>query len=337
MKRCKVTLAQIADLNTLYRAFWRVAQGKRRRPEVRAFEENLDARLTALSREILSGAVRVGRQRKFRIFDPKPREISAPCFRERVLHHAIIEHIGPTLEKTAVFDSYACRKNKGTIKAVQRAQHHARRFPWYAQIDIKRYFKSIDHAILKTLLRRRLKHEPLLELLDKIIEAGADGPGRGLPIGALTSQTFANFYLGGFDRFFLERCKVAAMLRYMDDVVWWTHEKAHAELVLQQAANFLKSERALTIKAGYKVQRSKAGIHLCGFHILPGRIRLGRRRRKLYVQTWKHWEKQYREGKISERQLQIGYEGARSLTLFADARAWRQRLHRQASEVELGF
>ena len=145
MKRSAVSLAEVADYNTLNYAFWRAARGKRDRLEVKRFEANLEHELYRLSSDIVHETLDLGVFNSFRVYDPKPREINAPSFRERVLHHALMYHIGPVLERAAVFDSYACRKNKGVVRAVQRAQQHLQRFPWYAQIDISRYFDSIDH------------------------------------------------------------------------------------------------------------------------------------------------------------------------------------------------
>ncbi len=127
-----------------------------------------------LRTDILSGGIAVGRTRRFRIHDPKPRTIHAPCFRERVLHHALMAHVGPVLEGALVADTFACRTGKGALAAVQRAQHHGRRWPWWAKIDIRAYFASIDHGILQDLLARRFKNQQLLALLGRIIEAHQD-------------------------------------------------------------------------------------------------------------------------------------------------------------------
>jgi len=216
MKRTRIELDEIASWHNLNLALERAARGKRYRPEVMAFLESADVNLATLQSQLLAGTVPLGNMTRFHIRDPKPRVIHAPCFQERILHHAIMAHVGPVLERALVDDTFACRTGKGTLAAVQRSQHHVRRFPWYAKLDIRQYFASVDHEILKGQLRRRLKPGPLLTLLDRIIDAHQDAPGKGLPIGALTSQVFANFYLTPLDRFLLETCKVAGMVRYMD-------------------------------------------------------------------------------------------------------------------------
>lgn len=327
MKRSGVSLAEIADIKTLSYAFWRAARGKQDRWEVRKFAENLEAELAGLSRDILSGAFEPGRFNTFRIYDPKPRVISAPSFRERVLHHALMYHLGPVLDRTAVFDSYACRLYKGAARAVKRAQQHLRRFPWYVQIDIAGYFDSIDHEILKSLLAGKFKDRGVLSLCGRIIDAYHTAPGQGLPIGALTSQNFANFYLNGLDRFLLEQCKVSALVRYMDDVVWWQQDKETAKATLEQARTFLFRELALEIKPGCRIQRSRSGLRFCGYRILPGTIRLSRRRQRRYKTACKQWEAAYRQGWIDQYQLQRCYAAAYSITAQADAASFRRNFH----------
>lgn len=260
MKRSPVGLAAVADWHTLAAAFHRAALGKRSRPEVQRFAANLEPELAALRGEILAGTVAVGRARRFRIHDPKPRLIHAPCFRERVLHHALMAHVGPVLDRALVDDTYACRVGKGALAAVQRAQHHARHWPWWAKIDIRAYFAGIDHERLKDLLVRRFRDPGLLHLMGRIIDAHADSPGKGLPIGALTSQQFANFYLGGSDRRLLEGCRVRGYVRYMDDSVWWGESQTAVRAALTEARPFAAEHLALQVKEPSQLGRSARGL-----------------------------------------------------------------------------
>jgi len=324
MKRSPVGLDAVADWHNLAAAFHRAARGKRSRPEVQRFAANLERELARLCREILAGTVAVGRGRRFRIHDPKPRLIHAPCFRERVLHHALMANVGPVLDRTLVDDTYACRVGKGALAVVQRAQHHARRWSWWAKIDIRAYFANIDHRILKDLLARRFKAPSLLRLMDRIIDAGADTPGKGLPIGALTSQQFANFYLAGLDRHLLEYCHVRGYVRYMDDIVWWGESRAAVRAALAEARIYATEHLALEVKEPTQIGRSAQGLSFCGYRILPGCLRLSRRRKDRYSACRRHWEDAYAAGLIDARTLQAGYAGARAITLHADAIAWRR-------------
>lgn len=336
MRRSAVGLTEIADFHNLARAFHVAARGKRGRGEVEAFRANLDRELCALQAELLDGCVAVGRMRSFRIHDPKPRTIHAPCFRERVLHHAVMAHVGPVLERALVADTFACREGKGSLAAVLRAREHLRRHAWYAQIDIRAYFASIDHAVLLRLLERKLKDAGLLSLLSRIVAAYREQPGKGLPIGALTSQHFANFYLAGLDRLLLEACHVGGLVRYMDDVVWWGSDRAEARRTLAAARSYLADELRLEIRRPAGVGRSRNGLAFCGYRIRPDRLLLSRRRKQRYCTCRRSWERAYVDQKIDSRALQAGYASALAITAHADAAAWRrEQLRRQPLEPEL--
>jgi len=212
-------MAKIADAENLRLAFWKAAKGKRGKADCVAFRERLDENLAALRAELLEGDVPVGNYHYFTVHDPKERLICAASFRERVLHHAVMNVCEPALERAAVFDSYACRKGKGRLLAVERAQGYARTHGWFLKMDIRKYFDSIDHETLRALLGRKFKDPELLRLVDRILASYQTAPGRGLPIGNLTSQHFANFYLAPLDRFLKEELRRGAYVRYMDDFV----------------------------------------------------------------------------------------------------------------------
>ncbi len=324
MKRSPVGLAEVADWHTLAAAFHRAALGKTRRDEVRLFRADLHGELARLRADILNGTVAVGSMRSFRIRDPKPRIIHAPCFRERVLHHALMAHAGPVLDRALVDDTFACRAGKGTVAAVQRARHHLRRHPWYAKIDIRAYFASIDHAILMGQLARRFKDRDLLGLMARTVFAHHVAPGRGLPIGALTSQHFANHYLGGLDRLLLETCRVRGVVRYMDDVVWWGDDKATVRETLDRVRRFAASELRLEVKETVQIGRSRDGVAFCGYRILPGRLLLSRRRKRRYADARAQWEDAFAAGRIDDVTLQARVADALAVTAQADAAAWRR-------------
>lgn len=329
MKRSPIGLDAIADWDTLVAAFHRASRGKPDRQDVRAFAARLDAELTGLRHGILSETVQPGPMTSFRIRDPKPRIIHAPCFRDRVLHHALMAPAGPVLDRALVADTYACRVGKGTLAAVQRCQHHARRFPWYGQIDIQGYFATIDHDRLLALLARRFKDPGLLRLFGRIVRAHAVTPGKGLPIGALTSQHLANAYLGGLDRYLLETCRVRGLVRYMDDVVWWSDSRAEASAVLAAVRAFVAADLRLTVKDTARIGRSADGVGFCGYRVRPGALLLSRRRRRRYAQRRLAWERAYAEGAIEAGALQAGYGAVLAITAHADAAGWRRRQLRQ--------
>jgi|GEM_PF-1122283 len=265
MKRSSLGLEPIADWDNLAAAFHCAARGKTTRPEVRTFQADLPNQLAALRRDILAGTGPLGDMRSFRLYDPKPRLIHAPCFRERVLHHAIMAHVGPVLDRSLIADSFACRVGKGALAAIQRVQQQGRRFPWYGQIDIASYFATICHARLGMMLARRFKNPALLALLNRIIAAYHTTPGRGLPIGALPSQHFANAYLGPLDRFVADHPATNGCVRYMDDLVWWGLSRQAARQTLTEIGEFVGAKLDLTVKPTARIGQSGHGIRArCG-------------------------------------------------------------------------
>ena len=221
MKRAGRLMERVLDRETLREAFARASRGKRTKRDAAAFGMRLDENLAELARDLAEGTYTVGPYHQFTIFDPKERLITAPCFRDRVLHHAVTLVCEPVFERFLIADTFACRRGKGREAAVERARHFARRYPWFLKLDIRKYFNSIDHEVLLGRLARKFKDRRLLDLFGRIIASYEVAPGRGVPIGSLTSQHFANFYLGGLDRFVKEGLRAGGYVRYMDDFVVW--------------------------------------------------------------------------------------------------------------------
>lgn len=159
------------------------------------------------------------------------------------------------------------------------------------KIDVRAYFASIEHSILRTVLARRFKDPGLLALCDAILASVPGGPGRGLPIGALTSQYFANRYLDVLDRYLLEGLRVRGVVRSMNDVVWWCDSRKAARAALAAVWDFAARERAVTVKARARIGRSAHGVTFLGFRVLPGALRLSLRRRRCYAAARDRWER----------------------------------------------
>ena len=325
MKRVHISLADIATYDNLLRATWKAARGKQNRPEIMRFIANLDNSLQQLSTVILQGKAPSGHYRHFHIHDPKLRLIHAACFEDRVLQHAVMNLAEPVFERTLVPSTFACRPNHGVHKAVRQVQKNLQRFPWFVKVDIRQYFPSIDHGCLFELLGRRFKGRDFMDLLKRILDSYAARPGKGLPIGSLTSQHFANYYLDGADRFLLEHPHVCAHVRYMDDTLLWCLDKADAKQVLSELKSYLRIERQLQLKPDVQVNRSQRGVTYCGYRVLPGTLRLSPRKRRRYQLLRRQWEAKWQAGEISSRKLQEAYAAVHAITLHADSTAWRKR------------
>ncbi|MEL6895485.1 MAG: reverse transcriptase/maturase family protein, partial [Planctomycetota bacterium] len=223
MKRARNLFDDILAWDNLQKSLWSAAKGKRDRAEVVGFLHDVQQNLLILQQTLRDQTFDFSRYRQFRIRDPKPRMITAPCFESRIAHHAIISVLDPFFERFAIDHSYACRIGKGRNAAILAAQRAAKQSRWYVKLDIRSCFDSIQHEILLKLLCKRFKDPELLKMLSRVVQSFAESVGCGLPIGALTSQHFANFYLGWMDHHIVHELRPKSYVRYMDDFVMWAH------------------------------------------------------------------------------------------------------------------
>jgi hypothetical protein len=277
MKRAGGLMGQIAAPENIRLACWKAAKGKGARPATRRFTERLEENVARLACGLAEGSFRFGDYRRFRVFDPKERWIHAAAFPERVAHHALMNVCEPVFERAAVFDSYACRKGKGQVAAGQRARYYARRFPWFLKMDVRKYFDSIPHACLLELLGRLFKDSEVLDLFGKIVDSYETCPGHGLPIGSLTSQYFANYFLTGLDRFARETLGAPGYVRCMDDFALWHPDKGFLKGARDRITDWLATERGLVVKPEPRVNRADRGMDFLGLRIFPNTVRLNHR------------------------------------------------------------
>lgn len=335
MKRQFISLEHIAAHQNLLEAFQKAARGKRYRRDVQAFVDNFNHNIYSLSQAILAAQLPYGRFREFTIYDPKQRTIHAACFEDRVFHHAVMNIAGASLERAMSPFSYACRPDKGVHKAVQQVQNNVRRFAYYGKIDIANYFAVIDHRVLMQVLQRRYKGQAFLQQLQRIIASHQVQTQQGLPIGSLTSQYFANYYLDGLDKYLEQQPNIQAYVRYMDDIIWWCADKQTTQQSLQQLKMWLWQQRKLCIKPHYQIQSSRHGVSYCGFHISQGAIRLSRRKKQRFQHRLHYWEQQYQQGHINAQQLQQAYAAVHAITAHTHSLGWRRKnlKHYPALEV----
>ncbi len=325
VKRAGGLYGRIAERENLRLAFWKATRGRRVRTAARTFAQNLDRNLERLADELRDGDVQVGDYHQFTIHDPKERLITAPCFRDRVLHHAIMNVCEPVLERTLIHDTYACRRGKGRIAALRRAQCFASRATYHLVCDIRKYFDSISHPILLEALRRRFKEPRLLGLFAKIIGGYRVRPGFGLPIGSLTSQHFANHYLAEFDHRMVREPGVLGYVRYMDDFVVWSEDRVVLNRLRESIREDLATTRRLELKHEPSPNRSALGLDYLGCRIYKTHATLSRRSRVRFQRRFRLLERLASEEQITEANLQT-----RATAMFAFARTpglstWRWR------------
>jgi retron-type reverse transcriptase len=329
----------IVDFENLYRAFLAARRNKRYRTEVLSFTSNLEENLIQLQNELLSGTYRTGPYRFFKVYEPKERVVAALSFRDRVVQHAIMAIIEPVWEPRFIFDSYACRVGKGAHAGADRIQYLIRRVRRTHGVscvlkgDVAKYFPSIDHGILKRLIRRRIACSRTLSLLDEIIDSTAvigDLAPKGLPIGNLTSQLFANIYLHELDMFVKHGLRERFYVRYMDDFVVVHHDKAHLHLVRRRIEEFLWDQ--LRLLTNRKTQVFPVQIHngraldFLGYRIWPSHRRLRKDSVKRMQRKLIKLEKAYACGLIDLNRISASIQSWLSHAGHADTYHLRSKL-----------
>jgi retron-type reverse transcriptase len=307
----------LCSWQSLLLAYHRAAKGKRSSPSVAAFEHRLGDELVALREELAALTYRPRGYTTFHVHEPKRRRISAAAFRDRVVHHALCLQIEPIFERSFVATSYANRVGKGTHRALDRAQLLARRHRFVLQCDVQQFFPSLDHVILRQLLTDKIGDTRVLALIDRIVASGAGihagdyamqfFPGddllavlrpRGLPIGNLTSQFWANVYMNPFDHFVMRELRCGAYVRYVDDFLLFGNDRALLSRWRDAIVERLASLR-LTIHPGAHVRPVTEGFPFLGFTVYPRRRRLKRRKGVHFARTLRRTARLHRAGKCS--------------------------------------
>lgn len=334
----------LTSWDNLLLAYRRAAQGKRGQANVAAFEYRREENLLRLQQELQNKTYRPVRYHSFFIHEPKRRLISAAPFYDRVVHHALCNLIDPLFERSFISDSYANRVGKGTHRALDRCQQLARRFPYVLQADVRQFFPAIDHAILRQILARKIEDQAVLWLIDQILASGvgvlaeaysmvwfpsddllaATRP-RGLPIGNLTSQFWANCYLNGFDHFVKQELGCRGYVRYVDDFMLFAPDKETLWQWKERVEARLAGLR-LTIHPGAQPKPVNQGMPFLGFVVYP-EYRLLKRRKGIHFQRrWRRMAADYAAGQLSLDQLGATVRGWINHTRYANSTGLRRAI-----------
>ncbi|TWT40859.1 Group II intron-encoded protein LtrA [Thalassoglobus neptunius] len=316
MKRFGHLWENLVDIGNLYSAYRKARRGKRGQRAVERFEYCREFELVKLQQQLIEGTYRPGAYRTFMLYDTKVRMISAAPFRDRVMHHALCNVIEPIFERTFIHDSYASRKGKGTHAAIRRYQQFASQNAYVLKCDVRRFFPSVDHQILRQRLARKIKDPQVLNLAGLIIDHSnrqADVPGmfpgddlltslerrRGIPIGNQTSQFFGNVYLDALDHFVKEELRCKAYLRYVDDFVLLSNDKprlAHWRMAIEQ---FLITLRLWLHPTKRVIIRTCDGIRFLGFRVWPNRIQLTQDHVRKVRRRLRRYQHAFEQGDLS--------------------------------------
>ncbi len=274
MQRIGNLYEKIISFDNLLLAYRKAKRGSRLNQENARFAFHLETELIQLQYALETETYQPSPYRYFTTYDPKTRTISIATFRDRVVHHAIVNILEPVFERIFITQSYATRKEKGTHQAIAQAQHYMRTNEWYLKCDIRKYFDSIVHTTLLKIIEQKIKDPKLIRLIAKIL-ANASPEGKGLPIGNLTSQFFANVYLNVFDHFVKETLKCNGYLRYMDDFLLFDNDKDVLKQHLNEIKKYLSETLTLQLKpTATIINQQSNGLSYLGMRIFPAIIRV---------------------------------------------------------------
>jgi len=336
MKTYKNLFNKICSFENLHLAYLKARKCKRYRDEILKFSYNSEENLLKLQEELLTQTYQHGANREFIVCDSKKRKIKASPFRDRVVHHALCRIIEPIFDKGFIDDSYACRKERGTHKAIKRLEkfiksanttlRERRLCPgiYCLQCDISKYFDSINHKILLEIIGKKIVDKKILWLIEEILNSSEEKPGIGIPIGNLTSQLFANVYLNELDQFVKHRLWIKYYIRYMDDFLILDYNKKELHRTKEEIGEFLGDKLKLKLhpkKANvFPVGES---IDFLGYRIFSTHRLLRKSTVKRFIKRTKDYQRKLTKGLMSEEKFNNSLQ---SWLAYAEhANSWRLR------------
>ena len=306
--------SNLISIENLFQAWSEFRKGKSKRFDVQEFERHLEDNLFELQESLKNKTYRHGNYQSFYVNDPKQRHIHKAGVSDRVVHHLLYTFLYELFDNSFIYDSYSCRLDKGTHKGVRRLEKFTRKVSknytepcWALKCDIKKFFASVDHEILYQLLVKKIQDQDILWLLKQVIESfNIDNTHKGIPLGNLTSQIFANIYLNELDQFVKHKLKIKYYLRYADDFLVLSNYKDTLQRSLVIIAEFLKNDLKLDLHPDKIVFRNiKWGIDFLGYIVLPHYILpRTKTRRRIFI---KLKEKMNKDNFNQSLQSYLGY------------------------------
>ncbi|HMS92634.1 MAG TPA: reverse transcriptase domain-containing protein [Candidatus Saccharibacteria bacterium] len=267
----------IISTDNLFRAWHKFRRGKRSKLDVQIFERKLEENIFNLQYQLKHDQYKHSRYKPFTVFDPKQRKIHKATVRDRLIHQALTQVVEPRFESSFIYDSFSCRKGKGTHAAIdrlrsmlQQASNSNSRTIYALKLDIRKFFASVDHHLLLGLLKRKVSDKPTTHLIEEIIGSFSVEVGRGIPLGNLTSQLFANIYLHELDWYVKQTLREKCYVRYCDDFVILSKDRKYLEDLVPIVGDFLSAQLNLTIHPNKIIIRNwNQGIDFLGYVLKP--------------------------------------------------------------------
>ncbi len=334
---------EVIALSNLYKAFELAKKGKRNKKEVIEFEKDLDANLLSLHLALLTENYSPGKYKTFYINDYKKRKITAPCFRDQIIHYALFIFLEQIYELNFIYDSYACRKNKGTHRAFKKLRKMILKYDkndYFLKGDVSKYFYSIDQYKLKEIISRKIKDKKVLNLLSKIIDSYNEPEisahisnlnyikqKKGIPIGNLTSQLFANIYLNELDYFVKYKLKIKSYVRYMDDFIIVDENVNSIKRYFLEISNFLAQNLYLKLeKRKVQINKISFGVDFVGFVGFKRFVRIRSKNYRRFVKKMQKNISKYSIGKLNMQFLDDSFKSYEAHLLHTDSFTLLKRL-----------
>ncbi len=324
MKREGNLIEKIADTENLLLAFYKAAKSKRAKQEVIAYTAHIDSQIAVLQKQIQSGNITCGLYHYFKIHDPKERTICAASFGERVLHHALMNICHPFFEKHLIDTTYATRVGKGTYAALDRAKAGMKNYKWVAKLDVRKYFDTIAHDVLKQKMAALFKDKKLLSVFHRIIDSYFTEESRGIPIGNLTSQYFANYYLSAADHHAKEILKIPLYIRYMDDILIFEKDKLYLQKKVAAFMSYVETKLFLQFKPVI-FSNTLNGVVFLGYKLYPHFILLNAAGKKRFKRKYEIYNRLIYEEKWEQTIYQRHILPLISFTQHADTFRLRKK------------
>lgn len=334
----KIEYEDICNLGNLLLAWRKARKGKTKKDYVIEFEKNLERNLIDLYEELKNQTYNPKPLKTFILRDPKTRKISKSNFRDRVVHHALVRIIEPLFDKSFIYDNCANRKGKGNLFAIKRFDEFKRQVSrnntrkcYCLKADIKHYFEEVDHEILMGIARRKISDERIIWLMEGIVKRERDASEllkKGMPLGNLTSQFFANVYLNELDRFVKHELKAKRYIRYVDDFVILHHSKEQLEIWKSKIDKFLREELKLELHPDKsKVIFLLKGVDFVGFRNFY-HFRLLRKRniRKMRIKI-----SYFSKDKLSPNEMAEIFQGWSAYAKWANSFGLRKKFYFEIS------
>ncbi|MFH1358388.1 MAG: reverse transcriptase domain-containing protein [archaeon] len=315
-------------------AFYNSKKGKTKRRYIKRFQKHLKENLTKLQRELMNQTYEPHELKTFVLRDPKTRKISKAVYRDRVVHHALYNIIVPDFDKRFIYDSHANRIGKGTLKAIGRFDKFKKivsknntRECFVLKADIKHYFEEIDHQILINIIKRKIKDEKVIWLIEKILVVNKKT--KGMPLGNLTSQFFANLYLNELDQFVKHKLRAKYYIRYVDDFVILHESKKQLKQWKTEINNFLIDKLKLELHPSKSdVLKLSSGINFLGFRIFYNYKLVRKSNLKNFERKFNKLRILFDEGVIRREKALRSLEGWLAYCSYANTYKYKKHLIR---------